>query len=1825
MLLLLARPDQYPEWLPLFKSDPGERWITVHPNGRDEPGQAVLIRESHTKPGTYHVIAGADGKLTHLTLDHVGTRAEWNQRAKDKRAKAKAEGREATPETKTAIKEAKKKDNIAFVNRVADQLGWDKNWYKTAEDYIRENPTIDPLAAGLAANDNLNAHVKQARQEIARYERRLTADAEARSQAGLGDLSLDNNPFRATTTDLAGEQIRDKILHHGDEAVKAEAEERALREQEAKAYEGLAATLATMPDDATSTEIGAAVERIGQPNTDEARAALAKLRTQDITPEEAASQLQGVAADTRSGKADLTGGGQARHHQEVRDLYNEAQRELQGGDEEAATRHIEHAKRLTGDYNVGALDLVGAQAQEGTGYKPVARERARADIAAKGEDTPEAISRRIEEVTKLHDDLGRDSTGIGAELQYGVNLQRDALLRAQDAAAKGDTTAAADHLLDAQKYEVYTADLADKAASAEDEASGKAKVQGAIDARRKILAAHKERAAIKATGGGGASGSGGGGRSGGGGSGGGRSGGGAAVDDDTLDMSKAVALLKIRGAWRDRQKQLDQAKRAASIDPDAFKTALKDPRVDETPITPEEVARIAGRIRGLADAKTHSALIDMVENPGVFQAAAGEDQVRAGSIGKWVDLGRDAMTNLIGQLAGDGVEVDRAKFSALGLKEGCQLLAQHLANTMTEQRRQEVLAGLEHYHSGRALNVASGAMRAAEECLTQAKEFEMRGQVSAYDLSEVAHYNRLRMECVDQALASVGSAYGELNATAEMIWALGGTRASADQGHTIAGGTKDRGALVVLARSLGLEAGEYGVNSPKYDPATKESSPGNVRLGPEGAKKLFRKKGMGAQAREATLAAIKADPGQDDYLPKGIARRPASTFDDPEKRPDRFADAPDWRGVDFASDEGEYKLKDYLAGRLADGIAPEQLYAETRSQRMMAPHLAQGKQTAAYRAALSRVFPEPSDEGWNAEMEGWARDLMKGHGGGDILADQTVRERDPQTIEAAHRALARDPWGAYAFHKVEDLDASDQAKIRQYAYKHLWGVTGDRPQDQDAEQAPPPQADDFGNIEGDSLPHGVPADPQGHRWDSYVKSMGGREAAYTAILHHIKGDAMREFAETYGQVTGTALRTGTAAIPGGARFYQHHADDATHQRIEDGIASASDPEKLRGTLARQIASQQPQRAMPDRTTIGATAESRLAGTWRNAADAFTPGKPVDLLKTRDLSMSGKYVNQQRAVKAIRAVKRLVLAMGVGSGKTAIMLGSFTDANQDGEASHSLISCPQNMVSQFGSEAATYLDPSKGYKWFAKPGASAEERRAKLASKEHHFVVTTHESLRDDVVHAVATHRGISKGEAEDFMRGKGEDVDAEREGRVTAVHDAFAHLGWDHRFQHFCVDEGHKALNRQGKEDSLLAHCLDGISDNAKHYIPATGTPVKNDLSEAYDSLTKIDRKRFPESGRADWLRNNGGVEHVAARIREMRTLRGKDGAPDTPLAGQPHDPKDWTNAALAEVYQRALAPYMFQTRVPLDQPLTRKKEDIHLSESHQRAFDAVTEAYARANKARSHGTFDAEALHTLSPNSFADQPESAHPAIAQRLHEGMPMVLRGAYNRVLHGRAEDNSKLDRLSEVVGKYRKADSYHRKADGTAHKGKPVIVFAHNHDSIAAVRQRLEKDGHRVGVITGEDAAAQKDAIKLGFQPANYKSNLARGNPDTDAKYDVLVASDAVSQGGDMPRAEAVVHYDIPDTAAVHEQRTARAHRLSSEHPVEMTDLVSHTPYEQKNWLRLKDKYALSDVSQNPSEKADDTGLQYSLTQGKKIVAARRERQRQAQRAGQRQPA
>ena len=106
---------------------PGERWLTVHPNGRDDKGVHVLVQVQ--KDGSDKVIGGAGRALNHLRLTGVRSEAQCREEAahrareKERRKADREKGLTPSKEEAThAVRAQECAHEDAFVRQVADAL-----------------------------------------------------------------------------------------------------------------------------------------------------------------------------------------------------------------------------------------------------------------------------------------------------------------------------------------------------------------------------------------------------------------------------------------------------------------------------------------------------------------------------------------------------------------------------------------------------------------------------------------------------------------------------------------------------------------------------------------------------------------------------------------------------------------------------------------------------------------------------------------------------------------------------------------------------------------------------------------------------------------------------------------------------------------------------------------------------------------------------------------------------------------------------------------------------------------------------------------------------------------------------------------------------------------------------------------------------------------------------------------------------------------------------------------------------------------------------------------------------------------------------------------------------------------------------------------------------------------------------------------------------------------------------------------------------------------------------------------------------------------------
>lgn len=809
----------------------------------------------------------------------------------------------------------------------------------------------------------------------------------------------------------------------------------------------------------------------------------------------------------------------------------------------------------------------------------------------------------------------------------------------------------------------------------------------------------------------------------------------------------------------------------------------------------------------------------------------------------------------------------------------------------------------------------------------------------------------------------------------------------------------------------------------------------------------------------------------------------------------------------------------------------------------------------------------------------------------DSYADQFVEKRyggqrstlnrqkftvDQKAVDALHRALSDTPEGTAAYKQIGELTHQDQRALREFFYRNVAKespeAAGLRADLEHTEAAEPEKetTDMFGETvtnpewsewrqQRDETAAKVGA--ASLTWGKYVDTMRGNANAYESVQDLIRSKIGKSFADAYNRLNpGAPLKLGKSVI----RNNLNHLDatdpaarddrmkrerdlvDRLRNRVGGRYASGAVGDKLEAARERQEAFEQAQMGFfsneeapaasgdaaqaplggDERHTLGHEAERQIAGMMGVVGQNFRPGQP---LKLWNPTMSGgKNAARQRLVKMVDANKRVVAAFGTGSGKSLLQLASFTHLHEQGKVKRGLFLVPSIVQGQFSGEALRYLEPGK-FNWHIEPGAGREARIAAYKDPQHNFCVMTHQSFRDDMLYLGAKHAGISESEMSNRLNAM---TPAERKGWMR---DMMEREGIN--FDYLTVDESQNALNRAGKENSAQANVIDALGDNTPYLLHASGDPVKNDASEVFDLLSKMDRERY--SDRAAFMRRYGAD-----------TLASKD------------------------ALRREMARYVYPSRIDPDVAADRQEMRVPLSEGQKLALAELDQHFSAARMARMQGKVDVAAMRGISPSSFEGVPEDKHEAVAHDLQQNLGILKSSAVQRVINTHP-DNPNVEQAAQVAA---------------ARKGKPGVVFAHSLAAVKMLSDRLEKEGHRVVTLTGADSSKEKERKRLMFNPEQGA-----------AQADILVASDAGATGMNIQRGQWLYQYDTPQTAMTHAQRNGRIFRTGQKNDVELIDGVPDHPEVRRARERLRKKYGLRDLMTSPLDGLDESGVAYYLKQ------------------------
>ena len=1219
-----------------------------------------------------------------------------------------------------------------------------------------------------------------------------------------------------------------------------------------------------------------------------------------------------------------------------------------------------------------------------------------------------------------------------------------------------------------------------------------------------------------------------------------------------LDDSKmAIALLKAEK----KLKTINQQAKMKMAEVDAANTKVEPKAfILEYSAEPDIEKQIAEDIENdLRTAQTRAFLSE-------FKRLAGDRPEE--TVGKYMGVGAYNSINSLALAVGGDALIDRSVVDVLGIAGAAQVLARRIHTDLKEDA-ERVTEGMQDFHLHHYMETSEHALNKVRELMDVAREIGIGEGATGGDLKSAQELNAKRRAAVTDAQKIVGQALGEMEANAALVVALKqGTKDALE----VSLGDISIEQAITRVRATGLQRGDYQINSSAGQTFLSINSDGMDRL----AKPINRED---IEQIKRNLSVIRGDYDEEDWLPLGVANRPDLAMNIKPGMAPRLAE-PFQPGEDL-----EQSLRDYIGGRTADGDTPADILADIQSL----DFFKKAGDVEAYRVALDAVAPLKDESGKSQRIESLSDRFEE-------YADQFVHSRFGETrlpvnrqkfeinqnaVDALHRALSEIPEGVAAYKQIGELTSPDQRALREYFYRHvaketpeanmlrhdLERLTGSEPKkefiDIFGDTAFNPEWTLWNNKRNE-LSKKVRA--ASLTWDKYIGVMRGHEKAYESIQDLIRSRVSKKFIDEHNKLNrDEPLKLGRSII----RNNLHHLDatdqdarearlaeqrsmiDHLRERSQGKYASGSVIEKLQEARERKEAFEQSQMALfstdempavPDgvasdrqdeqkiksdeRYTLGHEAERQLAGMMGIVGKNFRPGQPVKLWNP---TMSGgKNAARQRLVKLVDANRRVMAAFGTGSGKSLLQLASFTHLHEQGKAKRGLFLVPSIVQGQFSGEALRYLEPNK-FNWHIEPGASRDERIAAYKNPDHHFAVMTHSAFRDDMIHLGAKHAGVTESE----MAGKlNAMTQPERKEWMRSVMDKEGI-----NFDYLTVDESQYTLNRQGKENSILANVVDAMSANTPYYLAASGDPVKNDASEIYDLLRKMDPDRYNDRGA--FLRRYG-----------VDTLASKD------------------------ALRREMARYVYPSKIDPDVSADRKESKVELSDGQKKMLNELDSHFARARMARMEGKVDTDAVKAISPQSFEGVPHEKHEEIARKLQQSLGIMKSSAIQRVINTHPDNP-----LIEDVVKH-----------AAERKGKPGVVFAHNLESVKMIAERLQKEGHNVVTITGSDSAQDKDKKRLMFHPES-------GEPGAD----ILVASDAGATGMNIQRGQWMYQFDVPQTAMVHAQRNGRIFRVGQKNDVELIDGLADHPEIHRARERLKKKYGLRDLMTSSLEGLDDTGV------------------------------
>ena len=846
--------------------------------------------------------------------------------------------------------------------------------------------------------------------------------------------------------------------------------------------------------------------------------------------------------------------------------------------------------------------------------------------------------------------------------------------------------------------------------------------------------------------------------------------------------------------------------------------------------------------------------------------------------------------------------LDRDVVDLLGLDNAVRLMAGMLAKTLDPEDYDDIQEAIGDWHAMESETIAADALSQGEEYLAKAEELRVKIKaINPDDLHALELIEKQRSVYFEEANRVMAQAVGSLEASAALSQAMK-HKGMPDSIDADLGEISGENAII-RARAMGLQNGDYEINfrgghqflsisEGALDKLTHPVDADDVRI-------------------EQTVASIKGgdmdDPG---WLPDGIEHRLPESFEDPGESASFAAESIENQSISDNATEVQksYEAAHRVLGKISEGALAfiptdeltleqqydlrkyweREVYAGSMAERTAGRDYQIGGKTTR-RKEWNSVLKEHGGDKESA-FEAIKNDLIENHAEEDMFGEKEI-PRLARVVHGDHSTYENNVPGAKEivdqYHDLKrrsqnpdgDVSEAEFMAFKKKMPKHLDDLYRSAMQDHALYQM-------RGLKESDIASGGR---EEKTPWGEYVRMHGGPEKAAAAVQDVLKSRVISKFSDQYAKVTGKRLQTERREI----RNARDHvlgllpkdARDNLMNRVQTEMSSAaarvanrsggkfalgSWRDKAFELLKQERAEAASQSSlfgdedMPEQDdgtsliTIGDRAEKQLASIIGELGANMRRGESYQV--AAGMTMSGKHVEQQRAIKMLDAVKRANMTFGTGKGKSIISIGAFAHLKSQGKANRAVFAVPSVVQAQFGSEINRYATPGK-FSWFNTLNANRDERLAAMKDGSKDMVFMTHQSLRDDLTYLMAQNLGKSEEETKRHFNG------LHRDERRNLLQNTLSDNGIS--FEMGVIDESHYTANRKGKVDTTMSNVLQALTDNTEYFLNQSATPVKNDVSEAFDMLSKVAPQRFTD--RDEFMKRYGvDTEHSKRALQRL-------------------------------------------------------------------------------------------------------------------------------------------------------------------------------------------------------------------------------------------------------------------------------------------------------------------------------------------------------------------